>query len=604
MKKLSGFSLMEMLTVLLIVSVIAGLTAPMVSKKLVMSSSIVTPWVQIDNINNVADGSIDGIAYVKEDSIVSIGDPTPVLNTDESSAKPKLYINSKLKKNSNRSESQISLKPQISIDNRDILNIIAEKGSIWLASLDKRIKLSEFKENSVVIGQRVQSTGINNTVIGCEASAKSDNVTAIGYKARIEVSSPSSIAIGNDAFVRGEKSITIGELSQVGGDKHISGDSYPEARTNNGISIGYQSTAFGENSISIGSLSVTPNVKAHGKNTISIGNDTFASSENAIAIGTPYYDTESNAESVLTQAKGNGSIAIGSGAFVLGQYGLALGKLAKAKNNYSISIGANANKEDDSDDADDNGQCSIALGSRAKASGDNSIAIGVGAVAKPLLGNAIAIGTNTEIADLFKDGIAIGNGAKATTTKQIVLGTVNDTVYIPGHLIQGKGSLFRYNTNYSTQRHLFDRQWGWFSIDNFLGIDAYENNAKHYFYESDRNLKNVGKFFSGGLNELNKLDVFNYTFKKDKSNIARVGVMAQDLKKIYPDAVIKGEDGFFKIRVEDMFYSLVNSIKELDNRLQTFRSTVLAQAKSDVDKIEKDRLELEKRLANLEKKLK
>ncbi len=63
--------------------------------------------------------------------------------------------------------------------------------------------------------------------------------------------------------------------------------------------------------------------------------------------------------------------------------------------------------------------------------------------------------------------------------------------------------------------------------------------------------------------------------------------MAQDLQKIFPDAVVKGEDGFLRIRLEDMFYAVINAVKELDNRTS-------AQ--------EKKIKELEKRIEELEKK--
>ena len=43
--------------------------------------------------------------------------------------------------------------------------------------------------------------------------------------------------------------------------------------------------------------------------------------------------------------------------------------------------------------------------------------------------------------------------------------------------------------------------------------------------------------------------------------------MAQDLQKIFPNAVKKGADGFLTIRMEDMFYAVINAIKELDARI-------------------------------------
>ena len=109
---------------------------------------------------------------------------------------------------------------------------------------------------------------------------------------------------------------------------------------------------------------------------------------------------------------------------------------------------------------------------------------------------------------------------------------------------------------------------------------------------SDRRLKNIGKAFDSGLAEIKKLEVFNYTFKDDKDKTPRVGVIAQDLKKVFPDAVIKGEDGFLRIRMEDMFFALVNAVKELDSRI-----SILEQKQKKID-------ELEKRIEELEKKIK
>ena len=63
------------------------------------------------------------------------------------------------------------------------------------------------------------------------------------------------------------------------------------------------------------------------------------------------------------------------------------------------------------------------------------------------------------------------------------------------------------------------------------------------------------------------MKVFNYTYKKDKKKTPHVGVIAQDLQKIFPDAVSKGKDGFLRIRMEDMFYAVINAIKELDTRI-------------------------------------
>ena len=106
---------------------------------------------------------------------------------------------------------------------------------------------------------------------------------------------------------------------------------------------------------------------------------------------------------------------------------------------------------------------------------------------------------------------------------------------------------------------------------------------------SDRRLKYVGKEFTSGLDKIRQLKVFNYTFKKDEKKTPHVGVIAQDLQKVFPDAVKKGTDGFLQIRFEDMFYAVINAIKELDSR---------------VTKLEQENKELKARIDRLESKLK
>ena len=128
---------------------------------------------------------------------------------------------------------------------------------------------------------------------------------------------------------------------------------------------------------------------------------------------------------------------------------------------------------------------------------------------------------------------------------------------------------------------------------------------------SDRRLKNIGKAFVGGLEEIKKLEVFNYTFKADKSKTPRVGVIAQDLQKIFPNAVIKGEDGFLRIRIEDMFYALVNAVKELDNKIELLKNEDIAELKTRIANLENENKILKKqndefleRITALEKKIK
>ena len=133
-----------------------------------------------------------------------------------------------------------------------------------------------------------------------------------------------------------------------------------------------------------------------------------------------------------------------------------------------------------------------------------------------------------------------------------------------------------------------------FNVGGWLNAsDPYTNNGNPGYLSnswiSDIRMKYVGKEFTYGLEKIRQLKVFNYTFKKDKTKTPHVGVIAQDLQKVFPDAVKKSKDGFLTIRFEDMFYAMINAIKELDLKYE-------AQ--------EKRMSELEARVERLEAKLK
>ena len=91
---------------------------------------------------------------------------------------------------------------------------------------------------------------------------------------------------------------------------------------------------------------------------------------------------------------------------------------------------------------------------------------------------------------------------------------------------------------------------------------------------------------------------YNFTFKNDKENKSQVGVMAQDLQKVYPSAVVKGKDGYLRIRWDEMFYSMINAIKTLDKKLVAIASSI-SEMESDVLQIKSEQKNIKKQIAVL-----
>lgn len=115
---------------------------------------------------------------------------------------------------------------------------------------------------------------------------------------------------------------------------------------------------------------------------------------------------------------------------------------------------------------------------------------------------------------------------------------------------------------------------------------------------SDRRLKDIISENNEGLASIEALMPYNFTFKNDKENKAQVGVMAQDLQKVYPSAVVKGKDGYLRIRWDEMFYSMINAIKTLDRKLVAIASSI-SEMESDVLQIKSEQKNIKKQIAVL-----
>lgn len=347
---------------------------------------------------------------------------------------------------------------------------------------------------------------------------------------------------------------------------------------------------------------------------------------------------------------------------------VALGYHAKAEAD-SISIGYEASRWTLNDTG--NGDRSVIIGNTASA-GTGSVAIGYNASSKPnsvtvgygakaLRPNTVALGYSAVAS--YDNSVAIGAYANADRPNTIVLGTVYDTVYIPGNLVVDQSALIgragRRNDNlyfrpYAQEdgRHFAVLNAGdWKGEDSnvvmvqdyndtdWLGVkvgpfstygerwkkDYGDNNRAHIHFTdptlgdktgtykySDIRLKNLGEHFTGGLEELNKLEFYHFTFKNDKKKLPQVGIIAQDLQKVFPTSIKEDEEGYLKIRWDEMFYAAINAIKELNakviainEKIQSITNditnlkSIIQQQQSTIDAQAKRLTEQEKELEEL-----
>lgn len=140
-----------------------------------------------------------------------------------------------------------------------------------------------------------------------------------------------------------------------------------------------------------------------------------------------------------------------------------------------------------------------------------------------------------------------------------------------------------------------------FLDDGSIGVDdrdhlkhhehKYQSFHSSHHMRSDIRLKDVGEKFTAGLDEIKKLNVYHFTFKNDVNKIPHVGVMAQDLKVIFPSAVVKGDDGYYRIRWDEMLYAAINAVKTLNSKIETLASKI-ATDKDRIAALKRDNAEM------------
>jgi hypothetical protein len=619
-KNLSAFTLAEMMVVLLIVSVTLACVSPAITTKMKadQNSLQTSPWKWVQQGTGK---NLDTYFGIGSRQIAHIGQ-----NLRGNNDNAKLVIN-----NSSFSN-MISFKK----DNDITGNIRFENAGIMFGSFADNS--SNIGPNSVVIGLNNRDTQGNDTVIGNHSTAQ-DNSVAIGYRAS---STGESVAVGSSVSAS-DDAVAIGYATGASSDAVAIGQS-ASATGDMSLAFGSMSTASGEHSIAIGG-----DLTVVGNDAIAIGNGIKATYDNAIIIGNAQVrGINGLAIGPNANATAN-SITIGSGATTRKLFDIAIG--LNAMGNSTTDNGGSPTDSSPNTIIGDNvaiGRFAMYAGRSASnntvigsyagysnQTGNYNTAIGTYSLTGSETGHGNTAlgysacryvkGSNKTCIGALSGPASNDNLASSTNSDKVIfLGDSDTTVYIPGNLFIGKDTVFGadsaskgngnpYRVYLKAGNKGYDSSWVYLGTDDYKGADdnfyrvnpitvgpftinsgdTLDDTASHSdttnTTSSDRRLKYVGKENNDGLAKLRQIKVFNYTFKKDPQKTPRVGVMAQDLQKIFPHAVKKGADGFLTIRMEDMFYAVINAIKELDTR---------------VSRLEKENKELKLRLEKLEAKVK
>jgi hypothetical protein len=480
--------------------------------------------------------------------------------------------------------------------------------------------------NSTALGYRSIAMGDYSQAFGYKAKAFSDYSTSIGKNSI--TAGENSFAFGNQSAARGDDSYALGSGAQALGKRSFALGSVGIDSSN--VQTG-QTTAVGENAFAIGFGS-----KAIGQGAFAIGLSDSASGPYSMAIG---YKTVADGWYATsmgygTRSSGLFSTAIGFATVVepAGWCATATGIGTKAGNWASVAFGDRSYASGHTSFATGfttiaSGQLSSTFGDRSQSSGYAAVSMGYNTTAQSFASlvigryNVISGTTNTWYSS--EPVFVIGNGTSSSARSNAMTVYKNGNANFSGNIITdgygnfgGNGYFGGYanfdgyiNLNLATTgRAIYVNSdealwydgsvfsWGYGGTRNFfsdnVSIGASVSSG-HMLYVtgtsystggwtgSDLRWKKNLQPLNNYLEDLLLLQGYKYNWRKDEfpemnfENELQIGLIAQDVEKVFPELVRTDNDGYKAVSYEKLSVILLEGIKEQQKQIDLQNQKIL-----------------------------
>tara|TARA_B110000503_G_scaffold142250_1_gene238430 strand:- start:914 stop:2074 length:1161 start_codon:yes stop_codon:yes gene_type:complete len=325
---------------------------------------------------------------------------------------------------------------------------------------------------------------------------------------------------------------------------------------------------IGNNAVDLSYSNTTVSTGATGASSVALGENTTASGVFSTALG------------VGTQANGQGSTALGSGTVAGGFYATATGFFTTASGDYSTAMGFGAQEEGITNNGtpyyknEASGGYSVVIGSRNKSEGFKSVSIGgdnlsSGTSSTAIGENNIATGDHSIAMGLFSEspalhGFAFGNNAYADGFNTVAVGSANT---IDENAVSGEWNVN--NRVFVVGNGYYDPNTGAVTRSDALTVlfDGTTTIAGDLTINSDARLKANIISLGSTLAKILQIDGKTYTMKKDENKKQKIGVLAQDVQKVFPELVSEF-NGIKSVNYQGLVPVLINALKEQDGKIK------------------------------------
>lgn len=108
------------------------------------------------------------------------------------------------------------------------------------------------------------------------------------------------------------------------------------------------------------------------------------------------------------------------------------------------------------------------------------------------------------------------------------------------------------------------------------------NGATAWASNSDLRLKNILSGFNNAIEDLMTLNPIHFTWKNDPTNTPQVGLIAQEVQQILPEAVSIDNEGFLSVRYTDLIPLLTAGFQELNTKVTSLSGNLAITATGEV----------------------
>ena len=268
--------------------------------------------------------------------------------------------------------------------------------------------------------------------------------------------------------------------------------------------------------------------------------------------------TSASAIGYYTTATAYGAFASGRDTEATGDYSQALGYKAKANGLASVAL---------NNLSEASGAASLATGFWSKAIGINSTAMGNQTEA--IGQNSLATGFYTKAAGDYST--AMGNRLLANDYSSFVIGYNN----LSGSTVTGSATAANpANTAFVIGNGTFSNRSDAFKVmangDTTVSNDL--TVGGDIVVSSDARLKANIMSLGSTLAKLLLIDGKTYTMKKNGKQ--KIGVLAQDIQKVFPELVTTDDKDMLAVNYQGLVPVLINALKEQDDKISRLEKLV------------------------------